>query len=80
MRRAVVIVGLALGAGAAVVFGQGAVATLAGAAVPSSPLDAVRFLAGTWRGEASGESGRGSGSASFAFDLGTRTRRQGRPS
>jgi hypothetical protein len=74
MRQLVVIVGLALGAGAAVVFGQGAVTAPTGAAVavPPSPLDAVRFLAGTWRGEASGEPGRGSGSASFTFDLGGR--------
>jgi hypothetical protein len=38
-------------------------------AVAASPLEALRFLVGTWRGEGGGEPGKGSGSASFVFDL-----------
>jgi len=39
------------------------------AAAPASPLDSLRFLVGTWRGESAGEPGQGSGTATFAFEL-----------
>ncbi len=39
------------------------------AAAPALPLEPLRFLVGTWQGEAGGEPGQGSGSATFAFDL-----------
>ncbi len=50
-----------------------ALAAAAAAAGPvaasSSPLDALRFLAGSWRGEGSGQPGTGNGRDSFRFDL-----------
>ncbi len=50
------------------VFAACLIASAAGAE-PASPLDPLRFLVGTWQGEAGGEPGQGSGSATFAFDL-----------
>jgi len=35
----------------------------------ASPLEPLRFLVGTWRGEGSGTPGQGSGTATFAFEL-----------
>ncbi|MDD5564438.1 MAG: hypothetical protein PHQ91_12070 [Thermoanaerobaculaceae bacterium] len=75
MRRDLVTIGLVLGASAAVVFGQAVAPTPAAAApvaTPASPLDAVAFLVGDWRGEGSGQPGSGSGVTSFAPDLGGR--------
>ena len=74
MYRVLVTVGLVLGTSASVVCGQVAVPTPAAVAAvaavkPSSPLDALRFLVGTWQGEGSGQPGRGSGAASFKLDL-----------
>ena len=39
------------------------------AAAPGSPLDALRFLVGTWNGASSGEPGEGTGTATFAYEL-----------
>ncbi len=64
------------GALCSVVLAIAALAIVAGAALcgegpmaPASPLDALRFLVGMWRGESAGEPGQGSGTATFAFDL-----------
>ncbi len=48
-----------------------AIAPVAVAAPPpvAAPLEPLRFLAGTWRGEGDGTPGLGSGTATFAFDL-----------
>ncbi len=46
-----------------------AAATGSAASAPPSPLDALRFLHGTWRGDGSGTPGQGSGTATFAPDL-----------
>ena len=74
MHKVIVTVGFVLGASAAAVFGQTGVATPAAAAAgtPASPLGAVSFLLGDWRGEGSGQPGRGRGATSFELDLGGR--------
>jgi hypothetical protein len=73
MHSVLVSVGLVLGASASVVGGQGVVPTPPLAAVaavkPSSPLDALRFLVGTWDGDGAGQPGRGTGATSFRLDL-----------
>ncbi|MGD1146889.1 MAG: hypothetical protein ABR961_02920 [Thermoanaerobaculaceae bacterium] len=71
MRKVAVPMLLLLWSGAPVVCGQGtsAITTAVAATAPSSPLDAVRFLVGTWQGDGSGQPGQGSGSVSFALDL-----------
>ena len=38
-------------------------------APPASPLDGLRFLVGSWRGEGSGQPGTGNGRDAFRFDL-----------
>ena len=74
MRASLVVVGLILSCGAAAVWGQGTSATPSPTPQtrPMSPLDAVRFLVGSWRGEGTGQPGQGSGLASFQLDLGGR--------
>ncbi len=77
MHRVIATVGLVLGTSASVVCGQPAVSTPAVAAAvavatPASPLDAVSFLLGDWRGEGSGQPGSGSGVTSFKPELGGR--------
>ena len=73
MRKVLAIVALLLGSGPALVRAQGAPPVAAPAVLaPSSPLDSLRFLLGTWQGEGKGQPGQGRGSASFEPDLGGR--------
>lgn len=71
MHRVLLMVGLILTCGAVAVCGQGTSVTprAVSPTVPTSPLDGVRFLVGTWQGEGSGQPGQGNGSASFKLDL-----------
>ena len=67
MRRAAVIASFLMASVATVASGHGA--PPAPAAAPSSPLDALRFLVGTWQGEGGGQPGQGGGKAAFTLDL-----------
>ena len=65
MRGTLKVLALAAGVGIATV-APGAASSSPPAA---SPLEPLRFLVGTWRGEGSGTPGQGSGTATFAFEL-----------